>query len=215
MKRGLFITIEGPDGAGKSTQIDFIKRYFEDKNIEPIFTREPGGTDISEQIRGIILDKKNTAMDYMTEALLYAAARAQIVSQLINPALEAGKVVVCDRFIDSSIAYQGYGRELGEKVEIINGYAVDGCMPDLTLLLKVDSERGIKRIEGGDSNRQDKDRMECEEISFHKKVLYGYVALEKKYPNRIKGIDGSKTIEEVSSKIKEELDKLLEEKYEL
>ena len=120
--RGLFITIEGPDGSGKSTQIENIKRFFEDKNIEIVFTREPGGTPIGERIREIILDNSFNEMDPMTEAMLYAASRAQHVAQIIGPALDSGKVVVCDRFVDSSLAYQGYGRNLGEAVDIINSY---------------------------------------------------------------------------------------------
>ena len=115
--RGLFITIEGPDGSGKSTQIENIKKFFEDKNIEIVFTREPGGTAIGERIRELILDNSFSEMDSMTEAMLYAASRAQHVAQIIRPALEAGKVVVCDRFVDSSLAYQGYGRGLGEDVD--------------------------------------------------------------------------------------------------
>ena len=214
MKKGLFITIEGPDGAGKSTQIDFIKRYFDEKGIEAIFTREPGGTSISEQIREIILDKNNTEMDYMTEAMLYAAARAQLVNQVIIPSVREGKVVVCDRFVDSSIAYQGYGRKLGDVVEIINGYVIGECIPDLTLLLKLDSEKGMNRIEKDSVDRNGKDRLELEKISFHKEVLRGYLELEQKY-ERITGIDAGQSIEDVSRDIKAELDRVLKEKYEL
>ena len=116
--RGLFITIEGPDGSGKSTQIENIKKFFENKNIDIVFTREPGGTPIGESIREIILDNRFNEMDPMTEAMLYAASRAQHVAEIIGPALDAGKVVVCDRFVDSSLAYQGYGRNLGEAVAI-------------------------------------------------------------------------------------------------
>ena len=120
MDKGLFITLEGPDGSGKSTQIEYLREYFHGKGIETVLTREPGGTEIGEKLRDIILDKGNCEMCDMTEALLYAASRAQHVNQLIKPALEAGKVVVCDRFIDSSIAYQGYGRKLGDAVRVIN-----------------------------------------------------------------------------------------------
>ena len=213
MKKGLFITIEGPDGAGKSTQIEFIKKYFEEKNIAAIFTREPGGTIISEKIRSIILDKSNSSMSYMTEALLYAASRAQLVEELIIPTLNQGVVVICDRFVDSSVAYQGYGRALGDKVGIINSYAVNGCMPDMTLLLRLDSKKGINRIETAGGKREEKDRMESESISFHQRVLDGYLELEKRYPDRIKGIDASQSIEEVSSDIKIQLDKLVKEYY--
>lgn len=212
MKKGLFITIEGPDGAGKSTQIAHIAEYFQSKGIDAVFTREPGGTSISEQIRGVILDKNNTEMSFVAEAMLYAAARAQLVEEVIKPAIENGKVVICDRFVDSSIAYQGYGRNLGSMVEEINKFAIGDCMPDLTILLKLDSERGISRIEKNGSG--EKDRLEMEKISFHREVLRGYLELEERF-ERIKGIDATQSIEKVSADIDIELDKILREKYEL
>ena len=134
MKNGLFITLEGPDGSGKSTQIERIRTFFKQRGEKVILTREPGGTPISEKIRTIILDKENRDMDAMTEAMLYAASRAQHVAQVIRPALERGEHVICDRFIDSSIAYQGYGRDLGDCVSIINAYAIRDCIPDITFL---------------------------------------------------------------------------------
>ncbi len=213
MKKGLFITIEGPDGAGKSTQIEYIKNYLKEKNLPALFTREPGGTKISEKIRKIILDKENSEMSYMTEALLYAASRAQLVEEVILPALDEGKIVICDRFIDSSIAYQGFGRNLGEKVEVINKFAINGCMPDMTLLLRVDCKKGIDRIEANCGKRGEKDRMECENISFHQRVLEGYLALEKMYPDRIKAVDASQSIKAVSDDIGYELDNLFKEYY--
>ena len=143
--KGIFISIEGPDGSGKSTQIENIKDFFKAKGIDFVFTREPGGTAIGERIREIILDKNCKEMDYMTEAMLYAAARAQDVAEVIRPSLAEGKIVLCDRFVDSSIAYQGYGRRLGESVTIINGYAIADCIPDLTLLLKLDPRVGKHR----------------------------------------------------------------------
>ena len=165
MKKGIFISIEGPDGSGKSTQIENIRQFFKDKKLEIVFTREPGGTAIGERIRDIILDNNCSEMDYMTEALLYAAARAQHVSQVIKPALAEGKIVICDRFVDSSIAYQGYGRRLGEAVAIINSYAVAGCMPDVTFLMKLDPAIGKNRI------RADKqDRQESHKEAFHDEV---------------------------------------------
>ena len=214
MKKGLFISIEGPDGSGKSTQINNIKHFFEDKGRELVFTREPGGTIIGERIRELLLDKSHTEMDPMTEAMLYAAARAQLVNQVIIPSVREGKVVVCDRFVDSSIAYQGYGRKLGDVVEIINGYVIGECIPDLTLLLKLDSEKGMNRIEKDSVDRNGKDRLELEKISFHKEVLRGYLELEQKY-ERITGIDAGQSIEDVSRDIKAELDRVLKEKYEL
>lgn len=206
--KGLFITVEGPDGAGKSTQIEFIKKYFDEKGLEVLYTREPGGTVISEKIRDIILDKEHIEMDPMTEAMLYAAARAQLVHQVIKPALQDGKIVICDRFVDSSIAYQGYGRGLGDAIWDINQYAVDGCMPDLTLLLMVDSEKGIGRVKNLGSENMD--RMEKEKMDFHQKVYAGYLALSKKFPERIASIDASQTIEKVSQDIGGQLDRCLE-----
>ena len=204
--RGLFITIEGPDGSGKSTQIENIRKFFEDKNIEIVFTREPGGTPIGERIREIILDNRFKEMDSMTEAMLYAASRAQHVAQIIRPALEAGKVVVCDRFVDSSLAYQGYGRGLGEDIEIINSFAIKDCMPDVTFLMKLDPDVGKHRIE---ENRHDQDRLEHEKLSFHQKVYKGYLKLEEKYPDRIVGIDASKGIDEIRDEIYRKLEEIL------
>ncbi len=204
MKRGVFISIEGPDGSGKSTQIENIKKFFENKNMEIIFTREPGGTAIGERIRDIILDNNCKEMDYMTEAMLYAAARAQHVSQVIKPALEEGKIVICDRFVDSSIAYQGYGRKLGESVSVINNYAVREYMPDVTFLMKIDPTIGKHRI------REDQqDRLESEEETFHKEVFNGYLELEKKYPSRIFGIDASRSIDDIRDDIYKKLEEVL------
>lgn len=197
MKDSLFITIEGPDGAGKSTQINNIKAFLETRGIEYILTREPGGTNISEQIRDIILDKKNVEMNPVTEALLYAASRAQHVAQVIKPALEQGKVVICDRFIDSSFAYQGHARGLGDTVWEVNRAAVDGCMPDVTFVFKLDPKVGLKRVE----NRGAEDRLELEKLEFHQRVYEGYLALEKQYPERIVGIDATGSIEEIKQQV--------------
>jgi dTMP kinase len=204
--RGLFISIEGPDGSGKSTQIENIKKFFEDKNIEIVFTREPGGTAIGERIREIILDNSFKEMDPMTEAMLYAASRAQHVAQVIGPALEAGKVVVCDRFVDSSIAYQGFGRELGDAVEVINSYAIGPYMPDVTFLMKLDPNEGKHRIQ---ENRDTQDRLEHEKLAFHRKVYKGYLELEKRYPDRILGIDASRGIDEIRDEIYKKLEEII------
>ena len=204
MKKGLFISIEGPDGSGKSTQIKNIRRFFKDKGIDIIFTREPGGTAIGERIRRIILDRDCPEMDDMTEALLYAAARAQHVAQVIKPALEEGKIVICDRFVDSSIAYQGYGRKIGTPVEVINNYAIGGCMPDVTFLMKMDPKVGRRRIAAANQ-----DRLERERDDFHIRTFEGYLELEKKYPERIVGIDASRSIEEIKSDIYRKLEAVL------
>ena len=204
MSRGIFISIEGPDGSGKSTQIENIKEFFHDKNMDIIFTREPGGTPIGERLRGIILDRKCSEMDPMTEAMLYAAARAQHVAQVIRPALEKGKIVICDRFVDSSIAYQGYGRKLGEAVASINHFAVKECMPDMTILLKLDPSVGKHRI-----SEDQQDRLEAEREAFHQEVYKGYLELEKNFPDRIVGIDADRGIDEIKVDIYEKLEKIL------
>lgn len=204
MKRGLFITFEGPDGSGKSTQIELLEDYLKEGGHDTLLTREPGGTDISEKIRDIILDTNNTEMSHMTEALLYAASRAQHVDQVIRPALEANMTVICDRFVDSSIVYQGFGRKLGESVEVINDYAIGDCVPNITFLLMIDPSVGIKRASGGVP-----DRIESESIAYHKEVYKAYLALMDKYPNRIFGVDASGTIESIHEEIKNKINELL------
>ena len=208
MKKGLFLTIEGPDGSGKSTQIGFITEFLQSRGYETVLTREPGGTQIGEKIRDIILDKENREMDSMTETMLYAASRAQHVAQIIKPALEAGKAVICDRFVDSSIAYQGYGRKLGDSVTYINEYAIMGCVPDITFLMKIPPDRSMDRITSGS-----RDRLELEKMEFHRRVYEGYMELEKLYPARITGIDAVRSIEEIKEEIHKHLERLLE-KYE-
>ena len=204
MNRGFFITFEGGDGSGKSTQISILRESLIQKGYDVILTREPGGTEISEKIRELILDPANGEMDDMTEAFLYAAARAQLVRQLIKPALDEGKVVICDRFVDSSIAYQAYGRGLGDSVGVINTYAVDGCMPDITILLKLDPEKGSSRI----SDREH-DRIEQASDEFHRKVYEGYLKLEEMYPDRILGVDASGTIQEIAEEISRRVDEIM------
>ncbi|HWQ77416.1 MAG TPA: dTMP kinase [Anaerovoracaceae bacterium] len=204
MHRGLFITFEGPDGSGKTTQIERLKAFLKEKGYEAVLTREPGGTAIGEKLREIVLDKNNTEMDYMAEALIYAAARAQHVAQVIRPALEEGGTVICDRFMDSSIVYQGYGRKLGDCVRIINEYAVRGCLPDITFLFKVDPAVGKRRI------KADKlDRLDLEKLEYHKVVFQAYEQLEKQYPERIIGIDAERSIDAISGEIREHIDRLL------
>ncbi|PWM66487.1 MAG: dTMP kinase [Eubacteriales Family XIII. Incertae Sedis bacterium] len=205
MKNGLFISIEGPDGSGKSTQIEVLRKYFEKQGIDVLLTREPGGTPISEKIREIILDKNNMEMDDMTEALLYAASRAQHVAEVIKPALAAGKIVICDRFIDSSIAYQGYGRELGDCVRVINEYAVRGCIPDMTFLMKMDPKVGKERI-----SESEQDRLEQEKLDFHRRVFDGYIEMEERF-DRIIGIDAERSIDEISADIISHIERIIGE----
>jgi dTMP kinase len=175
--KGLFIAFEGPDGCGKSTQIRFLAEYLEQAGLNVVQTREPGGSPIAEKIREVVLSRENEGMAAMTEALLYAAARAEHVHKVIAPAIEAGKVVLCDRFVDSSIAYQGYGRCLGAKtVWRINEAAVDGYMPDVTVFLNVPPERAFERM----NENKEYDRLEIEDISFHRRAYEGYQELSKK-----------------------------------
>ncbi|MBO4234908.1 MAG: dTMP kinase [Firmicutes bacterium] len=198
--RGIFITVEGGDGAGKSTQLANIKQYMEDRSISAIFTREPGGTEIAEKIREIILDPENEGMEPLTEALLYAASRAEHVRKVIAPALEDGLAVVCDRFLDSSIAYQGYGRGLGKVVEMINEPAVAGYIPDLTILLDLEPEVAMARI----SNRGH-DRLETESQDFHERVHQGYLDMiakdEESGISRIARIPADRLASDIKSDI--------------
>jgi dTMP kinase len=195
--RGKFITFEGPDGSGKGTIIKYVKKYLEKNKIDYILTREPGGIEISEEIREIILNKKHLSMDERTEALLYAAARRQHLVEIVIPALEAGKIVICDRFLDSSLAYQGYARGIGiDEVLKINQFAIDELMPDLTIFLNVRPEVGLDRI--NNSKVRKKDRLDLESLDFHKRVHEGYQRVLKRYPKRIKSIDAEQTIREVS-----------------
>lgn len=204
MKKGVFITLEGPEGSGKSTIIKKVEEFLSEKKVKYISTREPGGIDISEQIRDIILRKTNTAMDARTEALLYAASRRQHLIERVIPALEKGVVVVCDRFIDSSLAYQGYARGIGmDEVMRINEFAIDKYMPDLTFYLHIEPRLGLERI-SKNSNRE-VNRLDLEKIDFHNKVRDGYLILLKKYPDRIVKIDASGDIQSVFADVKNKL----------
>lgn len=205
-KKGIFITMEGPDGAGKSTQIDLLKKYLEDKGYNILLTRDPGGNDISEAIRGIILNKDFTEMGYMTELLLYASARAQLVKENIKPALEAGTAVIADRFVDSSAVYQGIGRGLGiDTVYKVNEFALQGIMPDMTILMDLDAEVGLARKK----NQAELDRMERESVDFHKKVVAGYRDLAGRYPERILKVDAALQVQEIHDIIVANIEKKL------
>jgi dTMP kinase len=186
MSRGLFITLEGPDGSGKSTQIRLLGEYLEGKGLDVVYTREPGGTRIGEKIREIILDRENSEMNPLAEAMLYASSRAQHVAEIILPALEAGRTVLCDRYVDSSIAYQGYGRGLSKIVSEINSLAFGGAMPDLTIFIDIPPASCFERI-GGKGG----DRIESEDIAYHKDVYEGYLSLMAEHPSRVKRVDGA------------------------
>lgn len=208
---GLFITIEGADGAGKTTQIEKLKDYLSGKGYDIILCREPGGTAISEEIRKVILNKDFTEMGYMTELLLYTSARAQLVEQVIRPALNAEKTVICDRFVDSSAVYQGVARGLGvELVYQVNEYAIGDTMPDVTILLDVPGKTGIRRKK----TQGELDRMELEADTFHEKVSDAYRSLGEKFPERIKRIDGTQKIEEIHDQIIKIVKYVLEDKKE-
>lgn len=200
--KGKFITFEGCEGSGKSTQVALFKEYLEQNNIDYIFTREPGGTDISEKIRTIILDVENKAMTDEAEALLYAAARAQLIREKIIPSLESGKLVLCDRYIDSSFAYQAYARGLGlDFVKKVNSYAVDNCMPDYTVFLNISPTEAFKRKGGVDKD----DRLELSGAEFHEKVYDGYLKTAREYKDRFILIDCSGTKAQTHQKIIDEL----------
>ena len=200
MTKGLFITFEGGDGAGKSTQIERLKGYLEEQGYEVLLTREPGGTNVGEKIREVLLDPANVEMDPMTETMLYAAARAQLVAEVIRPALHKGMIVISDRFLDSSLAYQAWGRGLGSSVLEINSYGIGDCMPDLTVYLRVDPDTGRKRI-----RQREQDRIESETEQFHQKVFNGYEQLCKDYPERIFRVDASRSIEDIEMTIRTEV----------
>lgn len=195
---GYFITFEGPDGAGKTTIIDEIIKTIKDQVIAPIkVTREPGGSTISENIRQIILDPDNDKMNNRTEALLYAAARSQHIFEVIKPELEAGNIVFSDRFVDSSLAYQGVGRNLGiDEVKSINDFATNSLKPVLTLFFDIDPKQGLLRIKKARAGHED--RLELEKLAFHQKVYQGYQTLFAQESDRIKVVDARLSIPEVT-----------------
>jgi dTMP kinase len=197
MERGRLIALEGPDGSGKTTQIELLEKHLKKSGYEVVRTREPGGTEISEKIREIILDNDNSNMSYMCEALLYAASRAQLVSEVIKPALCAGKIVICDRFVYSSMVYQGVGRGLGmERIKSINEVALDGLEADLIFMITIPYEEGLKRKK----MQQTLDRLENSGSDFHKKVFEGYLDICEKY-DKIEVIDGNRDVQQIHNDI--------------
>lgn len=202
MKRGLFITFEGSDGSGKSTQIAFTKDFLQKMGFNYIVTLEPGGTLLGEHIRSLLLEDKYGEVDPMAETLLYAADRAQHVEKVIKPALEDGSFVISDRYVDSSVAYQGFGRGLGKVVKEVNNLATGGLEPDLTIFLEVPPKVSKKRIEG-----RPLDRLEKEAENFYERVYEGYGSF--KGEDRFVTIDGTMSIEEVSKEIEKHLERVL------
>jgi dTMP kinase len=203
---GLFITFEGSDGSGKSTQINLLSEYLVEKGKDALITREPGGTRIGDKIRELLLDPSNSEMDDRTEMFLYAASRAQHVNEVIKPALESGKMVISDRFVDSSYVYQGGARGLGEAVTEVNKYAIDGCEPDVTFLLLLDPEISQERMQ---TQNRSQDRIEAEGISYQSKVTEAYRALAEEYPHRMFIIDASASVDEIQVQIRAKVDDLL------
>jgi dTMP kinase len=206
MKQGLFITVEGTDGSGKTTQIGLMRDYLQEVGYNVVLTREPGGTNISEKIRGVLLDPENDEMGKIAEMLLYAAARAQLVHQVIKPAVAQGRIVICDRFVDSSLVYQGFGRGIPlETVTGVNNVALDGLMPDITFFFDLNPEIALKRR----VDSTGADRIEKEKIEFHRKVYEGYKKLASLYPERIHIIDSTRSISEIAGEVREQLGELL------
>jgi dTMP kinase len=201
MKKGLFVAFEGGEGSGKSTIIEKIYIWLRESGHECVLTREPGGIKISEKIRAVILDKENTEMDGRTEALLYAAARRQHLVEKVIPAINSGKIVLCDRFVDSSLAYQGYARGLGiDEVFEINKFAINDCMPNVSILFDIDPEIGLERIRKNSS--REVNRLDLEKIDFHNKVREGYTKIYENNKDRMIKINAEQSIDQVFEEVK-------------
>lgn len=208
--RGLFITFEGNDGSGKSSALQTVKQELLKMGYDVVYTREPGGSYIAEKIRELILDNDNMGMDPKTEALLYAASRREHITKTIIPALEAGKIILCDRFLDSSLAYQGFARELGvENVLNMNQFATEGLYPDLTILVCTHPEIGMTRIK---KDERDMDRLEHEKMPFHLKVYEGYLTIADLFKDRVVVVNGEQTKQEVLDTVKNVLYPFIKER---
>ena len=202
---GKFITLEGAEGSGKSTQAALILEYLKSKKVPVVLLREPGGVKISEKIRELLLDVKSAGMGDECETLLYMAARAQMVKEILEPQLKSGKIILCDRFLDSTIAYQGYGNGIDVKtIEQLGLFATKGLTPDLTILFDIQPEKGLSRA------GVNKDRIESRSLEYHKRVRHGYLDLSKQYPARIKVIKVDAEKEEIFKEVKLYIDALLE-----
>ncbi|MCY7485525.1 dTMP kinase [Paenibacillus alvei] len=199
-RSGWFITLEGGEGAGKSSAIELLTNKLKQQELDVVVTREPGGVRIAEKIRSIILNPEHTEMDARTEALLYAAARRQHLVEVVVPAIERGAIVLCDRFVDSSLAYQGYARGLGmEDVWEINRFAIHDMMPDITFWLDIDPQAGLNRI-AANQNRE-VNRLDQEQLAFHEAVREGYDQIAKQHPERIVQLDATQTLTEISKQM--------------
>lgn len=198
MKKGHFISFEGPDGSGKTTISNLVYQQLKEQGYDVIYTREPGGIRIAEKIRDLILDPENTEMDAKTEALLYAASRRQHLVEKILPNLQEGRLVISDRFVDSSLAYQGVGRKIGlQEIYDLNMFAIEGRLPELTIYLDIDPQTGLDRI----GVRTFKDRLDQEDISFHELVSQGYELVKEKYKERMVIFDATQSIEDLTQQI--------------
>jgi dTMP kinase len=196
----LFLTLEGPEGSGKSTQCKLLAEHLTSLGHNVLLTREPGGTEISQQVRQIIMDMKNKSMFPATEFLLFSSARAQLVREKIRPHLNSGGIVISDRYFDSSLAYQGYGHGLPlESIRAITAFATDNLTPDLTLLLDIDPERGLRRRR---SNNEEWNRLDDYELAFHRRVRDGFFELVKAAPERWRVINADKNVEELQKEIR-------------
>jgi dTMP kinase len=205
--KGIFITFEGGEGCGKTTQLALLREYLESRGRTVEVTREPGGTPVAEAIRALLLDPANTAIGATTELLLYEAARAQHVDERIRPALDAGRIVLCDRFADSTTAYQGAGRCLPpEIVGRLHEIATRGVWPQLTIIIDLPVEEGLRRVR----QYRDSDRMELEAVAFHERVRDGFLALSRREPDRVRIVNGAQSIEAVAADIRALVDPLLE-----
>ncbi len=192
----IFVTFEGGEGSGKSTVLKKVDALLREEGYQTVVSREPGGTPISEEIRNVILDRKNTNMDPRTEALLYAASRRQHLVEKIWPALKEGKIVLCDRFLDSSLAYQGGARGLGiDEILKVNEYATEGTMPDLTILFDIEPKKGLERIAANQG--REVNRLDLEKMSFHEGVRATFQSLAKRFPERYVVIDASQALDDV------------------
>ena len=196
MSKGIFISLEGPDGAGKSSVLEALIPILEAKGQAFVTTREPGGVAVAEKIRDVVLDPKYTEIDEKTELLLYIASRRQHLVERILPALDRGEMVLVDRFIDSSVAYQGFGRGLKvADIDWLNDFATDGLKPDLTLYFDIEAEEGLARI--AKSKERGADRLDRESVEWHQRVREGYLSILEKEPNRVRKIDASQPLEKV------------------
>ncbi|MDA8100413.1 MAG: dTMP kinase [Nitrospiraceae bacterium] len=210
--RGRFVTFEGIEGSGKSTQISLLQSYLAGKGIPVVLTREPGGTPIGDQIRRILLDPANKALDPLAELLLYGASRAQHLREVIRPALASGTVVLCDRFSDATLAYQGFGRGLATGgIEELDRIVTAGLRPDLTVLIDIDARTGLGRARGrnADQGLHAESRFEDEDIAFHTRVRDGYLLLAEKDRDRYRIVNGDRTPEKIQADIRNLVDRLL------